>query len=56
MIIFQLTIKDSEVSFRIIEGDEEEEYLKSVQTTMANKKPKTFKGGRRGRPKKGNIS
>lgn len=49
----KLKIKDTEVTFRLVEGDEEEEYLKSVQNTMANKKPKSHKGGRRGRPKKG---
>lgn len=49
----KLKINDTEVTFRILEGDEEEEYLKSVKNTMANKKHKTFKGGKRGRPKKG---
>ncbi|XP_015110676.1 la protein homolog [Diachasma alloeum] len=48
----ELTVNESTLSFRLVEGEEEEEYLKKVKGQMNQKKQK-IKNNKRGRSKRG---
>ncbi|XP_063985299.1 la protein homolog [Diachasmimorpha longicaudata] len=48
----QLTVKTSKLDVHLLEGEEEEEYLKKVKEQMNQKKQK-IKNNKRGRPKRG---
>lgn len=50
--MFQIKIDDTEVTFEILEGEEETTYLKKVKREMASRKQKATKS-KRGRGKRG---